>query len=491
MSRHGATTEGTLASTACLGDTAGGRGHREPGPDELMTNPLPNRPREARRTPLTAPHTRPGLRREVGLLSATASGVGIVLGAGIYVLIGEAAGLAGSGVWLAFLVGAVLAAGTGLAYAELTSMLPEAGAAAAYARVAFGARVGFVTGWMDVAVNCIAAPAVALGFARYFSTLLGVPTTPVAVAVLLLCGTIALLGVSHTVRLASAFAAIEAGGLLLVLVAGAPYLGTADLSEVHGGATGLLAAAALVFFAYEGFEEIATLSEEVRDPTRNVPRALLLAIAVTTFVYVAVAAVAVSVVPWERLASAEAPLAEVVRVAGWGRFSNVLALVALFATFNTVLLLLATAPRAMYGMAQRGMLPAVFARVWAARGTPWVAIVTTLVVSIAFALSGDIAFVAQVTNFAVFTLFVSVNASLIRLRIARPELARPFRARPSVGPVPVPAGVGLVGALALAAFMEREAVVIGIATLLIGVALSFALIPRVAAAPPDVTPSTS
>lgn len=431
-------------------------------------------------TPDTAQLPEDGLRRRVGLVGASASGIGIVLGAGIYVLVGEAAGVAGNGVWLAFLLGAILASGTGLAYAELTAMLPEAGAAAAYARVAFGPRVAFVTGWMDVAVNAIGAPAVAIGFARYLGALVDLDPTVLTIATLLACSAIVLMGVTQTVAVASVFAAIEAAGLVFVIFVGVPSLGNANLLEFQGGFTGLLGGAALVFFAYEGFEEIATLSEEVRDPTRNLPRALIIAVASTAFVYVAVAAVSVSVVRWDQLASAEAPLAEVVRVAASPRLAEALTVVALFATFNTVLLLLATGPRALYGMAQRGIVPAVLGRIWARRGTPWVSIVGITVVSVVFALSGDIAFVAQVTNFAVFTIFISVNAALIRLRITHPDLPRPFRAGPSIGPAPLPALVGLAGALILAAFMAREAFLVGLVTLAIGIALSFVLVPRAA-----------
>ena len=418
------------------------------------------------------------LHRRVGLLGASASGVAIVLGAGIYVLVGEAAGIAGNGAWIAFAIGALLAAGTGLSYAELTATLPEAGAAAAYADEAFGRRVAFVTGWMDVAVNAIGAPAVAIGFGHYVHALTGVHPTLAALLLLLLCSVVVLAGVAQTVGLGALFGAIELSGLLVVIAVGLPHLGAVDLTAVHGDGAGLLGAAALVFFAYEGFEEIATLAEEVHEPHRNIPRALLLAIALTTVVYVLVAAVAVSVVPWDELAASGAPLATVVeREAGSGAATAV-ALVALFATANTVLLLLATGPRAMYGMANRGLLPPMLAHVWSRRGTPWVAILLVTVVACGFALTGDIGFIAEVTNFAVFTLFVVVNGSLIRLRMTQPGRARPFRLRPAIGPVPIASAVGLGGALILAAFMNRDALGIGVAVLLLGIVLSFVLIPR-------------
>jgi len=413
------------------------------------------------------------LHRTVGPLGASLSGIGIVLGAGIYVLIGEAAGEVGNGAWMAFLLGAMLAAATGLSYAELSSTIPEAGAAAAYAEESFGPRTGFVTGWLDILVNCVAAPAVAIGFAGYFAALIGGNETLIVLLTLAICAGIALVGVGETIRLASLFAVIEAVGLLIVIAVGAPFLGDVNLFELDHGVTGLLAGAALVFFAYTGFEEIATLSEEVKDPSRNIPLALLIAIAVTTVLYVAVAAVAVSVVPANDLAGDSSPLASVVRVASGERMADALSVIALFATFNTVLLVLATGARAMYGMSRRRLLPAVVGTVWEARGTPWVAIVIAVSIAAVFGLSGDISFVAQVTNFAVFTLFIVVNASVIRLRFAQPNRTRPFRLRPTIGRVPVIAVIGLASAAVLSIFMERDAFLTGTAALVLGIAASF------------------
>jgi len=423
--------------------------------------------------------TTPGrLHRRIGLLGASASGVAIVLGAGIYVLVGEAAGLAGNGAWLAFAIGALLAAGTGLSYAELTAMLPEAGAASAYADEAFGKRVAFVTGWMDVAVNAIGAPAVAIGFGHYFHALTGINATLAAIVLILLCGAVVLGGVAQTVGLGALFGAIELSGLLVVIAVGLPSLPQADLLSVEGGTAGLLGAAALVFFAYEGFEEIATLSEEVHEPHRNIPRALILAIVVTTAVYVLVAMVATAVVPWPELAASAAPLATVVEREAGPTLARAVALIALFATSNTVLLLLATGPRAMYGMSNRRLLPWWLGLVWRRRGTPWVSVLLVTGVATAFALTGDVSFIAEVTNFAVFTLFVVVNGALIRLRVTQPDRARPFRLRPAIGPVPLPSAVGLIGAIALAAYMDRQAFAVGALVLAVGIVLSFVVAGR-------------
>jgi len=408
------------------------------------------------------------LNRSIGLVGASLSGIGVVLGAGIYVLIGEAAGEVGSSVWLAFLLGAILAAATGLSYAELSSMIPEAGAAAAFAEEAFGRRIGFVAGWMNVLVNVVAAPAVAIGFGGYFVGMIGGDPDVVAGLAILACSGIVLIGVGQTIGLASVFAAIEALGLLVVVAVGAPFLGDVDLLELEFGPTSLLAGAALVFFAYQGFEEIATLSEEVKEPTKNVPRALIIAIGVSTLLYILVAVVAVSVVPAADLADDTRPLASVVEVAASERVADGLSVVALFATFNTVLLVLATGSRVMYGMARRRILPSVVGRVWKRRGTPWVAIAIAGGIALAFGLTGDIGYVAQVTNFAIFTLFVIVNAAAIRLRWTQPDRPRPFRLRGTVGRLPLIPVVGLGGALLLATFMVRDAAVTGTVALVVG-----------------------
>ncbi|MCK9494646.1 MAG: APC family permease [Dehalococcoidia bacterium] len=419
------------------------------------------------------------LRRSLGLWSVTVSGVGVVLGAGIYVLVGEAAGEAGDATWMAFLIAGLLAAFTGLSFAELAAMYPEAGASAAYAEEAFGPRTGFVTGWLDVTVNVVGAAAVALGFAGYASDLLGGDPRWIGVGLIVLTSAIVYIGVRETVMLAVVFALLEVAGLVIVIAVGLPDLAMPSF-EVPRGAAGVLAAAALVFFAYEGFEEIVSLSEETRHPTRTIPRALVIAIGVTSAIYVLVAATAVSVVDWEELAVAEAPLALVARVAGDDRLADALSTVALFATFNTVLLLLATGSRVTYGMSRRGLLPAGLGRL-SPRQTPWIATLGLAGLAIAFVFTGDIGYVAQVTNFAVFGQFLVVNAAVIWLRRARPEADRPFRIPGSWGGVPWTAATGIGGTLLLAFFMDRTAFITGGIALALGVLLSFpALRPRAA-----------
>lgn len=412
------------------------------------------------------------LQRTLGVWTTTITGVGTILGAGIYVLIGEAAGHAGSAVWVAFVIAAVLAAGTGLAYAELASMFPEAGAASTYARMAFGRTIGFVTGWLRLIVGVIGAAAVALGFGGYLASLTGWPKEPLALGVIIAAAAVVYIGIRETVAVAIALTFLEVGGLVLIVVTGAPHLGVHNLLDAPQGVAGVLAAAALVFFAYEGFEEMASLSEETRNPTRTIPRAMLLAIAISTLCYIAVSVVAVSVLPWRELAASSSPLADVARHAVSGRLASALSLIALCSTGNTVLVLIAGSARVAYGMAGRRLLPSPFRLVSGARHTPWFATCVIAAAAFAFALAGDIGLVAQVTNFAVFGAFIAVNGAVIRLRFTAPAAVRPFRNGLPIARVPLAPAIGLVSTLVLITRLDGRALLAGGAATLLGFALA-------------------
>ncbi len=425
----------------------------------------------------TSPSEQPRLRRTLGLWPVTISGVGVILGAGIYVLVGEAATDAGSATWVAFLLGAALAAVTAFTFAELVGMFPEAGASAAYAEEAFGSRTGFVTGWLDVTVNVVGAAAVALGFGGYAEELFGWDQRVVAISAIAVCALVVYAGVRETAGLAMLFAIIEGGGLILVIAVGLPDLPPSSFFDAPHGISGILAASALVFFAYEGFEEMVSLSEETKDPTSTIPRAVLLAVGVTSLFYLTVAMVATAVVPWEQLAESSAPLALVVRTAANGRLADALSVIALFATFNTVLLLLATGARITYGMAHRRLLPGALASV-SGRGTPWLATLALSGIAAVFVLSGNIGYVAQVTTFSVFGQFMVVNAAVIALRRSRRDQVRPFAIRGTVAGVPVTAAVGLAGTLLFAVFMDRDALITGAGALALGLLVSFVVLRR-------------
>jgi amino acid transporter len=203
------------------------------------------------------------------------------------------------------------------------------------------------------------------------------------------------------------------------------------------------------------------------------------ALVVTTVLYVAVAVVAVSALGWEELSRAAAPLTEVVRQAiptdAGTRVGAVVGVMALFATANTVLFLLLTSSRLMYGMAGAGSLPRLIGVVHATRKTPWVATLVAVGVAVVFALLGDIEAVAQLSNFAILAAFVVVNAALIRLRYARPELERPFRTPWSIGRMPVVPLLGMGASLFMLAQIDLPVLGYGAGVALLGLAISVML----------------
>lgn len=404
------------------------------------------------------------LKRSLGLLECTVMGVGVILGAGIYALIGKAAALGGNLVWLSFVGAAVVASFTGLSYAELAGMIPRAGGEYHYASRAFGGLVAFLMGWMLLGGLAVATAAVALGFGGYLHAMTGLSTVQGSVLVIGACAALLLWGIKESVWVAASATTLEVLGLLAVLWVGLPHLGEVDLLQPGpDGLAGVGAAATLIFFAYIGFEEIVQLAEETRDPTRNVPLALVLSVVITTALYVAVALAAISVVGWERLGASPSPIAEVFSEVGWHATAAISA-VALFSTGNTVLVLIMSASRLMYGMAEDGALPDALARIGAWRRTPWVA--TLLIAALAAMIAAsfdDIERVANLTNLALFVTFLIINATVIALRLREPDTHRPFRLPLSAWGVPLIPVAGICSTVALMGQVSRETTLWGAA----------------------------
>ena len=415
-----------------------------------------------------AQEAKPGLERTLTLWQLTTTGVGIVIGAGIYVLIGEAAREAGAGLWIAFILAAILSALTGLSYAELAGMFPSAGAEFEFARRAFNDFTGFLTGWMMLTANMIAAGAVSIGFGHYLRYFVDVPLRVGAIGLLIVLTAIIIAGLQRSIWLSVGLAVLQVAGLLMVIVAGAPHIGDRPLVE---GATvgGVLGASALVFFAFIGFDEVVTLSEDTKDPQRAVPRALLYSLAISTTLYVLVGIASISVIDVERLASSDTPLALVI-AHDWGsRGSDVVAVIALASTTNTTLLVLTAASRLTYSMARSNALPSALAAIAPRAHSPYVAAIAGLGVAGGFAMLGEIGLVASVTDFAVYAIFIAVNLSLIVLRFRAPDAARTFRSPFSIGRLPVTPIVGILTVILMMAYLDAWAWALGFAALAVGV----------------------
>jgi APA family basic amino acid/polyamine antiporter len=408
----------------------------------------------------------------LGLVEVTAGGVGIIIGAGIYVLLGAATAEAGSLVWIAFLGAAALSLLTGLSYAELSSMFPSAAGEYEYTRHAMPEWLAFVVGWTMILGLVVAAATVSIGFARYVGYFVDVDVRVASLALLVVVSAVAMLGIKQSARLTVGLSAVQVGGLLFVAAIGLPHVGDVDLFS-GSGFGGVLAAAALVFFAFIGFDEVITLAEETRDPSRTVPRALLLALGLSTALYVAVAIAAVSVLGAGPLAASPRPLADVMAHVLGDRGATVVAAIAVLTTTNTTLLALTAASRVMYGMAKAGAMPQPFRMVHPGRQTPIRAIVAVTGIAIAFASFGDFAVIAAVTDFAVYVVFLAVNATVIILRRSHPHRQRPFAVGGAIRGIPILPLLGFASVVLMMTQLEPLAITVGTAACAIGLVVGW------------------
>lgn len=413
------------------------------------------------------------LDRSLGLWKVTLMSVGLILGAGIYVLIGKAAGLAGGAVWLSFIIAAIVASFTGLSYAELSSRFPDAGAEYIYVQHSFGRRFAWLIGWLIIAGSIIGGATVAIGFANYFSGLFGTAVIPVAFGTLLISGIIVLVGIEETAFVTILITLIETAGLVIIMAIGLPKFGQPiDYIQMAQGIEGILKAGVLIFFSYLGFESIARLGEETEQPQKNIPKAILLSIAITTVIYILVGIAAVSVIPTEELASSGSPLSDIARTWLGQKSFWLLSLIALMSTFNTIMMMMLSASRMVYGIADEHALPSIFCRVSAKTRTPWVATVGVTVGAMLFLILGDIEVVANLTNFTIFAVFISVNAALIYFRYNRPS-QKGFHVPGSIGRLPIIPVFGILTSIFMITNLSLEVLFLGIILVFIGLLVQF------------------
>jgi basic amino acid/polyamine antiporter, APA family len=393
----------------------------------------------------------PALRRRLGLPLLILYGVGITIGAGIYVLIGAVAAHAGRYAPWSFVLAAVTMAFTVGSYAELATRYPVSAGEAAYVRAAFGSRAASTaTGLLTIVIGIVSSATVTLGAAGYIAQFIALPAAVTVIVIVALLGFVAAWGILESVLLAGLFTLIEAGGLVIIIAAavyaGVPFTGALappppDLSVLSGVAFASL----LAFFAFIGFEDLANIVEEVKVPHRDIPRAMIATLVISTVLYVAIAAIAVTVVPVADLAGSQAPLSlvftAVVRIN-----PAVITMIAIVATLNTILAQMTMAARVVYGMARQGDLPRALGHVHSKTATPVLATVLISAATVLLALLVPFQRLAESTSLATLAVFALVNLSLLQLRhrgIASP--ARHVRV-----PIWIPA-LGFIACLAMMA----------------------------------------
>ncbi|MDR7273850.1 APC family permease [Catenuloplanes atrovinosus] len=398
------------------------------------------------------------LRRVISRPVLTFFILGDVLGAGIYSLTGEVGADSGGAIWASFLIAFALAFLTAFAYLELVTKYPQAAGAALYVDRAFGIRaLSFMVTFAVMAsgVTSAAFAASRVG-GRYFTGLTGVENPPavlIGVVAILLVAAVNLWGVAESLRVNVAITCIELAGLLFIIGLGGWVLATGggDPSAAFefsgtgfGVVTGLLAGAATAFYAFIGFEDSANLAEEVTEPRTCFPPALVTGLVLAGVVYLLVAFTAAMTVPLGTLIESTGPLLEVVRIGAPGLPADrVFSAVSIIAVSNTMLINMLMASRLLYGMANRGVLPAVFGRV-GARRTPWVSIAFTTAVAILLLIAvDDLGDLSDTTVLLLTAVFLAVNVSALVLRRDTVEHDH-FRA---------PTAVLVLGALVSAVFL--------------------------------------
>ncbi len=374
------------------------------------------------------------LERSISGWQVALYGLGSMLGAGIYALVGKAAGTLGNAIWLAFFAAMIVALLTGLSYACVGSRFPRAGGAAYVTQHATGLPwLSYVVGIcvMMSGLTSMATGSQAMAGAIGKGLGMELPVKLVSIGIVFLVGLLIFRGIRESMWANVVCTVVEASGLLFIIVVGTRFWGSVDYFEMPSERASfdgvtlmlILQGAVVMFFSFIGFEDILNVSEEVKNPSRNVPFGIVTAMILATIIYMAVAITAVSVVPWHELAKSEGPLMDVAkRAAPWFRgIDSVYLVITLFAIGNTALLNYIMGSRLLYGMSRQGLLPGALGRVHPVRRTPHVAIVVLFTIVTTLILAGGVKELAESTVLLLLMVFAVVNASLVLVKLRKGE----------------------------------------------------------------------
>jgi len=368
------------------------------------------------------------LKRSVNLPMLIFYGLGNIFGAGIYVLIGKIAGIAGVYVPLSFLVACVVVFFTALSYAELSSRFPLSAGEAVYIYEGFGSPIfSMGIGLLIALAGLLSSATILHGFHGYLSTFMALPEILTILILVVILSMIAIRGITQSMIFACGLTLVEIIGLGMVLYVGMGHIEPDKLSLEtmippleFGVLSSIILGAFLAFFAFVGFEDMVNIAEEVENPTKTMPHAIVIVLLVTTFFYIAIALVSILVVAPERLADSSAPLAMVYETAT-GKSTAVLSLIAMVAVINGALIQIIMASRIFYGMSRQNWLPGFLGRVNPKTHTPIAATILSGVIVFVLAAFFEILTLAQFSSFVIFIVFTSVNLSLILIKRKQPS----------------------------------------------------------------------
>lgn len=372
--------------------------------------------------------TEPALKRSLSLALLTFYGLGTIVGAGIYVLVAKVAGYAGLYTPLSFLLAALLATFTGFAYAELSARYPKSAGEALYVQEGLRRReLSLLVGFLIIITGVVSAATIVNGFVGYLHVFVQIPDALAITLVVLLLGALAVWGINESVMAATIITLVEIGGLLYIVFVGGDSLATLPdrwrelLPPVDAAVwQGILLGAFLAFYAFIGFEDMVNVAEEVRDPVRVLPRAILLALGAASVLYILVALVAVLALPPAELAETRAPLA-LIYERTTGSPPTLISLISLFAIVNGALIQIVMGARVLYGMSREGWIPDWLGRVHARTRTPHFATFLVTAVILVLALWFPLVQLAKFTSFVILVVFAIINLALIRIKHRHPH----------------------------------------------------------------------
>lgn len=367
-----------------------------------------------------------GLIRALGLGALIIYGVGDILGAGIYAVIGKIAGHAGSLTWLSFAIAMGIVFLTALTYSELGSRLPKSGGVSIYVQEAFGLQwLSIFAGLLLFSATILSMSTLSHAFVGYLKSLgFNIPDWLGVSGFLFLLLLINLRGIKQSSIANIISTLVEVSGLFIVLGCGFWYLTTAHNDapvvppEQMPGLRDILQGAALAFFAFTGFEDLANIAEEIKQPEKNIPRAILSSLGTAGLLYLGVSWMATAIIPGEVLSHSGAPLLEVVSKSYPAMPHYLFTIIAIFAISNTTLLNYITASRLLYGMSRSDLLPGFLQKVHKTFHTPYIAILLIFPLVLGLALAGTLRDLASSTSAVVLLVFSLSSAALIKIKLA-------------------------------------------------------------------------
>lgn len=399
------------------------------------------------------------LKPTLGLFDATAIGIGAIIGGGIFVVTGIVAELAGPALIISIVVSAIIALVSALSFVELTAWLPAEGSVYEFAHRLISPFAGFLTGWMWIISNIFAGAAVSLGFSYYLVALLpGLQPKLVAVALCAAFTAVNYVGVRESATLNNVLVTVKIAILLVFVCVGLFHVNSANFVPFIPSELGVLYGAYFIFFAYGGFARVAVVAEEVKDAKRVVPRSILLALVISTVIYVMVGIVAVGLVGAPSLGKSNSPLTEAISVVGSPFLVYLVSSGGMIATASVLLTSVLGVSRLGFAMARRGDLPRLISKLHPRYNTPYISILIGGALMALIVLFVDLTGLVGIGTFALLFYYGSANASALRLKV---EARRYPRFLPMIG---------LVTCIVLLAFVSVPALEIGGACLAVGVA---------------------